>query len=67
MGYLHHDASTVAGLVACLCAAVLHILKYLQCIIHQFVALATMDVYHHAHAACVVLIFRLVKPSLRAL
>ena len=57
---LQHDACTVACLVARLGPSVLHVLQYAQCLVHQFVALASVDVHHHAYAACVVLILWLI-------
>ena len=56
MGYLDHDARTVARLVSGLGTSVLHVLQHAQRLVHQFVALATMYVHHHAYAAGVVLI-----------
>ena len=60
MGNLNHDTGTVASLVARLSTAVLHVFQYLQCIVNKFMALASMDVHYHTHAARVVLVVRLV-------
>ena len=62
VGNLHHNTCAVARLVARLGTAVLHVLQHLQGIVYQLVALASVDIHHHAHAASVVFIFRLVKP-----
>ena len=53
---LQQDAGSVAGLVAGLCSAVLHVLEHSQRIVDQSMALVAIDVYHHAHATCVVLV-----------
>ena len=56
MGYLNHDTGTVARLVVgALGTAVLHVLQHPQRLIHQFVALAAMDICDHSHTAGVVL------------
>ena len=55
MGYLQHDASAVASLVACLGTPVLHVFQHAQGLIHQFVTFAAVYVHHHAHAAGVML------------
>ena len=60
VGYLEHDARSVARLVARLGTAVLHVLQHLQGVVHQLVALAAVDVHHHAHTAGVVLILWLI-------
>ena len=39
----------------------LHVLQYLQGVVHQLVALATVDVYHHTHTTSVVLVITLVE------
>ena len=62
MWNLNHDAGTVARLVARLGTAVFHVLQHFQCIVHQLVALAAVDVYDHSYAARIVLVFLLVKP-----
>ena len=56
VGYLHHDAGTVAGLVAGLGAAMLHVLQHLECIVHQLMTLAAVDIHHHAHTTGIVLV-----------
>ena len=61
VGYLYHDTRTVTGLVACLGATVFHVLKHLQCIVNQFMTLATMNIHHHAHAAGIMFILTLVE------
>ena len=57
---LHHDAGTVARLVARLGTAMLHVLQHLQRIIDQLVALAAMNVDHHSHATSIVLVTALI-------
>ena len=64
MRYLHHDAGTVAGLVARLSAAVLHVLQYTQRIVNQLVTLSSMYVHHHAYSTGIVLITALIKSTL---
>ena len=64
--YLNHDACAVACLVVCaLCASVLHILEDTQGVVYQFVRLAAVNVYHHAHAASIVLVGGVVKSGSR--
>ena len=66
MRYLNHDACAVACLVVCaLCASVLHILEDTQGVVYQFVRLAAVNVYHHAHAASIVLVGGVVKSGSR--
>ena len=60
MGYLNHNTRTVASLVARFGTAVLHILQHLQRIVHQLVALASVDVHYHSHAARIVLVGTLI-------
>ena len=62
MGNLNHDTSTVASLVSCLCATVLHVFQHFKGIVHQLMAFTSVDVYHHSYTTSVVLIVRLVKP-----
>ena len=61
MGNLQHDARAVARLVARLGSPVLHVLQHAQRLVHQLVALAALDVHHHAHAARIVLVVGLVE------
>ena len=56
MRNLHHDARTITCLVACFGSSVLHVLQHLQCVVHQLMALATMNVDHHAHTTSVMLV-----------
>ena len=57
VGYLQHYARAVAGLVVgTLSTAVAHVLEHLQRVVHEFVALASMDVDNHSYAARVVLV-----------
>ena len=56
MRNLHHDAGTVARLVTRLCTTMLHVLQHLQCVVNKFMALASMNVHHHAHAAGIVFV-----------
>ncbi len=60
MRYLEQDTRAVARLVARLGTTVLHVLQHLQRLVHQFVALAAVDVHHHAYATGVVLILWLI-------
>ena len=61
VGNLHHDTSTITSLVACLSATVFHVLKHLQCIVNQVMTLSAVDIYHHTHAASIMLIVRLIE------
>ena len=53
---LHHNASTVTCLVTSFGTTVLHVLQHAQSIIHQLMTFASMYVYHHTHAARIVLV-----------
>ena len=53
---LHHNASTVTCLVTSFGTTVLHVLQHAQGIIHQLMTFASMYVYHHTHAARIVLV-----------
>ena len=64
MGNLYHDTGTVARLVSCLSATVLHVFQYFECIIHQLMAFTTVDIYHHTHTTCIMFVVRLVKSVL---
>ena len=61
MRYLQHNTCTVTRFVACLGTSVFHVLQHVQRLIHQFVALAAVYIYHHAHAARIVLVLALVE------
>ena len=61
VGNLYHDTSTITRLVASLSSAMLHVFQHLQCIVHQFVALSAMDIYHHSHTTSVMLVVTLVE------
>ena len=61
MGNLNHDAGTVTSLVTRLSTSVFHILQHLQCIIHQFVTLTSVDVHYHSYAARIVLVIALIE------
>ena len=64
--YLNHDACAVACLVVCtLCASMLHVFEDTQGVVYQFVRLAAVNVYHHAHAASIVLVGGVVKSGSR--
>ena len=56
MRNLHQDASPVARLVARFGSSVLHVFQHLQGIIDEFVALASVNVHHHADTTSVVLV-----------
>ena len=60
MRNLHHNTSAVARLVARLSAAVLHVLKHLQCIVNQIMTFSAVYVNHHTHAASIMLISLLI-------
>ena len=65
---LEHDARSIARLVvSALGSAVAHILKHLQGIVHQFMALVAMYVDNHTHATGVVLIIRLVQSFIHSM
>ena len=62
---LNQDTSAVAHqLVSTYCAAVIQILKNLQALLDDGMALLALDVGHKAHATCVVLVARVVKTRL---
>ena len=61
MRNLNHNTGTVACLIAGLGTSMFHVLQYAQRLIHQFVALAAVDVYHHTDTARVVFVLLLVK------
>ena len=56
MRNLQHDACSVACLVTRLGTTMFHVLQHFQCVVNKFVALASVNVYHHAHAAGIVLV-----------
>ncbi len=56
MRNLQHDACSVACLITRLGTSVFHVLQHFQCVVNKFVALASVNVYHHAHAAGIVLV-----------
>ncbi len=56
MRNLHHNARTVTCLVARLRTPVPHVFQHFQRIVHQLVALASVNVHHHAHTTGIVLI-----------
>ena len=56
MWNLYHDASTVAGLVACFGSSVLHVLQHFQRVVHQLMAFAAMNVHYHADTTGIVLV-----------
>ncbi len=65
---LQHDARAVACfVVGAFCSAVLHVFKNLECGIHEFVVLCSVNVDNHTHAACVVLVVRIVKSLVKPL
>ena len=64
MGNLYHDTSTVACLVSCLSATMLHVFQHFKGIVHQLMTLTTVDIYHHTHTTSIVLVVRLIKPVL---
>ena len=66
VGYLQHDARTVAVL-SDFRPTVPHVLQHFQRIVYQFVALVAVYVHHHAHAAGIVLVSRLIESSLGCL
>jgi hypothetical protein len=33
-----------------------HVLEHLECVIHKFVVLATVDIHHHTYTAGIVLV-----------
>ena len=61
MGYLNHYTGTVACLVSRLGSSVLHVLQYLQCIVHQFMALSAVDIHNHTYTTRVMLILALIQ------
>ena len=61
MGNLNHNTGTVASLVARLGATMFHVLKHLQRMIHQFMALTAVNVDYHTHTACIVLVGCLIE------
>ena len=57
VGYLKHDAGTVAGLVvSTLGTPVLHVLEHLESRVHQFVRLVAVYVHYHTHSARIVFV-----------
>ncbi len=57
MRNLEHDTGTVARLVVgSLSAAVAHVLKNLQGVVHQLMTLVAVDVNHHTYATRIVLV-----------
>jgi hypothetical protein len=64
VGNLYHDACAVASAITRLSTAMFHVLQHPQCIIDKFVALASMNVYNHAHATCIVFVLILVQASI---
>ena len=57
MGNLEHDTCSVASLVVgTFSTAVSHVLKHLQRIVNQLVALVSVNVNHHTDSTCVVFI-----------
>ena len=64
MGYLYHDTRTITGFVACLGATVFHVLKHLQCIVNQVMTFSAVDIYHHTHAASIMLVAALIESLL---
>ena len=42
-------------------ATMSHVLQYLERMVYQFVALISVDIYHHSHTTRIVFVFRLVK------
>lgn len=61
MRNLYHDTRSVSRFVFGFGTAVLHVLKYLQSLVYQFMALSSMYVDHHAYATCVVLVLALIQ------
>ena len=61
MWNLHHDTSSVACLVTRLSTTVLHVLQYLECIVHQLMAFTAVDIYYHTHTTSIMLIAALVE------
>ena len=64
MWYLNHNTGTVASLVTGFCTAMFHVLQHLQRIVHQLMALASVNIHHHTHTTSIVLITRLVESFL---
>ena len=64
MRNLNHNAGTIARLVAGFSTSVLHVFQYLQCIVHQFMALSAVDVHYHSYTTCIVLILALIESFL---
>ena len=62
MRYLQHYSGSVACLVVgTLGTAVSHVLEHFQGVVNKFMALVSMYVDNHAHAACVMLVFRIIQ------
>ena len=62
VGNLQENARTVASLVVgTFGSAMPHVLEHLQCVVYQFVALVTVDVYHHAHTTRVVFVLGIIQ------
>ena len=62
MRYLEHDARAVAGApVSSLGSTVAHVLKHLEGVVHELMALVAVYVHYHAYAASVVLVGGIVQ------
>ena len=56
MRNLYQNACTVTRLVTCFGTAVFHVFKYSQGVVHQFMALAAMNIHNHADATSIVFV-----------
>ena len=64
MRNLEHDARTIAcAAVGTFGTTVTHVFQHFQCIVYQFMALVTMNVHYHTHAASVVLVGGVIQAS----
>ena len=61
MRNLDHNAGSIAVL-SHFCPTMAHVLKHMQCIVHQFMALASMDVHNHSDTTGIVFVVSLIEP-----
>ena len=61
MRNLDHNAGSIAVL-SYFCPTMAHVLKHMQCIVHQFVTLAGMDVHYHSDTTGIVFVVSLIEP-----